>query len=125
MGNSMREADLKDKERRIVIVSNRLPITIRRDGLSYHIRPSSGGLVTALQPLLRESTGVWIGWTGTDELPEIERLLEEYPRQNNFALVPIYMTTEERQRFYFGFSNEVLWPLFHDLQSRCNFDPSY
>ena len=35
------------------------------------------------------------------------------------------MTAEERSRFYCGFSNEVLWPLFHDLQSRCNFDPLY
>jgi trehalose 6-phosphate synthase/phosphatase len=40
-------------------------------------------------------------------------------------LVPVFLTERERQDFYYGFSNEIIWPLFHDLQSRCNFDPAY
>lgn len=110
---------------RTVVVSNRLPITIEQGRDCFHIEPSSGGLVTALRPLLNDSAGVWIGWTGTEELTEIERVLQEYSEQSNFALKPVFMTPEERSRFYCGFSNEVLWPLFHDLQSRCNFDPNY
>ena len=106
-------------------MSNRLPVTISRDGDVSRIESSSGGLVTALRPLLLDGHGIWIGWTGTDESQEIASLLEEHSRRSNFALVPIFMSEEERLRFYFGFSNEVLWPLFHDLQSRCNFDPSY
>ncbi len=109
----------------MILVSNRLPVTIQRENGEIHIEPSSGGLVTALRPLLNESAGVWIGWTGTDESPEIERVLEEHSMRTNYALVPVFMSAEERLRFYFGFSNEVLWPLFHDLQSRCNFDPTY
>lgn len=81
--------------------------------------------MTALRPLLNNCAGVWIGWTGTDESPEIERVLGEYSRYGNFELKPVFMTGDERSRFYCGFSNEVLWPLFHDLQSRCNFDPLY
>lgn len=45
--------------------------------------------------------------------------------ESNFHLRPVFITAEERPRFYCGFSNEILWPLFHDLQSRCNFDPTY
>jgi trehalose 6-phosphate synthase/phosphatase len=110
---------------RTVVVSNRLPVTIERNPDGFRVEPSSGGLVTALRPLLNDSMGVWIGWTGTDASPEIERVLEDYSRQSNFVFKPIFMTPEERSRFYCGFSNEILWPLFHDLQSRCNFDPTY
>ena len=110
---------------RMVVVSNRLPVTIESTPAGFRVDPSSGGLVTALRPLLNDCAGGWIGWTGTDESPEIERVLGEYSRHSNFELKPIFMTAEERSRFYCGFSNEVLWPLFHDLQSRCNFDPLY
>jgi trehalose 6-phosphate synthase/phosphatase len=112
-------------KQRMIIASNRLPVTIHRDGKQLGIEPSSGGLVTALRPLLNDSAGIWIGWPGADESVEIEHLLEQHSKRSNFALVPVYMSDEERLRFYAGFSNEVLWPLFHDLQSRCNFDPSY
>ncbi len=112
-------------EHRMVVVSNRLPVTIEQTTDGFRVEPSSGGLVTALRPLLNDSAGIWIGWTGTEASPDIERVLEEHSRQSNFALKPIFMTPEERSRFYCGFSNEVLWPLFHDLQSRCNFDPTY
>ncbi|MGC2195573.1 MAG: trehalose-6-phosphate synthase [Terriglobales bacterium] len=110
---------------RMVVVSNRLPVTVEQNPEGFRVEPSPGGLVTALRPLLNECAGVWIGWTGTDALPEIERILAEHSRQSNFELKPIFMTADERSRFYCGFSNEVLWPLFHDLQSRCNFDPTY
>ena len=110
---------------RIVFVSNRLPVTIKQTAEGFHIESSSGGLVTALRPLLNDCAGVWIGWTGTDADPEIERILQEHSGRSNFAYKPVFMSREERYRFYCGFSNEVLWPLFHDLQSRCNFDPTY
>lgn len=112
-------------ESRLVVVSNRLPVTISQDSQGIHFEPSTGGLITALQPLLKHREGVWIGWTGTDALPEVEELLQRHSTHNSFALRPVFMTPEERSQFYCGFSNEVLWPLFHDLQSRCNFDPCY
>jgi len=115
---------MKDK-RRIILIANRLPVTIKRKGETLQVQASSGGLVTALRPLLHDSAGVWVGWPGMDESPEVEASLAEYSQRTNFALIPVFMTEEERARFYFGFSNEVLWPLFHDLQSRCNFDPTY
>jgi|GEM_PF-5902328 trehalose-6-phosphate synthase len=68
---------------RVVVVSNRLPVTVESTPDGYHMDPSSGGLVTALRPLLKDCAGVWIGWTGTDESPEIERVLGEYSRYSN------------------------------------------
>ncbi len=112
-------------KQRMVVVSNRLPVAIEQKADGLHLEPSSGGLVTALRPLLKDCAGTWVGWPGTDASPEVERVLEEHSRMNNFALKPVFMTAKERSRFYCGFSNEVLWPLFHDLQSRCNFDPTY
>src|SRR5665213_1377854 len=125
MGTSMPKPLLSSAKQRMIIVSNRLPITIACHDGQLKIEPSSGGLVTALRPLLHDSAGVWVGWTGTDDSQEIEQLLLEHSKASNFAMVPVFMSDEERQRFYYGFSNEVLWPLFHDLQSQCNFDPSY
>jgi len=109
----------------MVVVSNRLPVVIEQSSDGLKVEPSSGGLVTALGPLLDDCAGVWIGWTGTDASREVERVLDEQSRRRDFALQPVFMTPEERSRFYCGFSNEVVWPLFHDLQSRCNFDPAY
>ena len=110
--------------KRLIVVSNRLPFSIEHDGNSYAINPSSGGLVTALRAVFRQYEGCWIGWTGTEYSPEVEDLLWSLP-QEEFQIQPVFLTEKERAQFYSGFSNEIVWPLFHDLQSRCNFDPDY
>lgn len=119
------------KTRRLVVVSNRLPIVLNQDeGGSWNISPGAGGLVTALGPVLRNRGGVWIGWPGTsfDALsipPPLGKLLSRGAAQTGYSLKPVHLSEDEIQRYYFGFSNEILWPLFHDLPTRCNFDPSY
>ncbi|HYU44609.1 MAG TPA: trehalose-6-phosphate synthase [Terriglobales bacterium] len=110
--------------RRLVVVSNRLPVTVNTSGNEPVIEHSSGGLVTALSPVLQQYSGYWIGWTGTERSEDIDRLFDEYSC-GGYELVPLYLTNDERINFYLGFSNEILWPLFHDLQTRCNFDPAY
>jgi alpha,alpha-trehalose-phosphate synthase [UDP-forming] len=110
--------------KRLIVVSNRLPISLERTGNSYAVKPSSGGLVTALRSVFRKYEGCWIGWTGTDYAIEVEEVLRSVP-ELEFQVHPVFLTEEERSGFYAGFSNEIMWPLFHDLQSRCNFDPSY
>lgn len=110
---------------RLLVVANRLPVTFEADGGKYVLRPSSGGLVTALRPLLEKYPGAWIGWTGTDHEPRAAEALAQASADGSYSLVPVYLTAEEKANFYCGFSNEIVWPLFHDLQSRCNFDPAY
>src|SRR4051812_48314185 len=63
---------------RMMVVSNRLPITVEPCQSGFRVRPSCGGLVSALRPLLRNQNASWIGWTGTDVDPKIVELLRQY-----------------------------------------------
>ena len=112
-------------KKNIVVVSNRLPVVLSREAEGWNVEPGSGGLVTALAPVLRDRGGIWIGWPGTAGDGDIADALETISGDTGYALVPVELSAEEIQRHYRGFSNEIIWPLFHDLQSHCNFDPAY
>lgn len=122
------EIDQQNRRRRIVLVSNRLPVVFKKNEQEQlEVRPGSGGLVTALAPLLRNRGGVWIGWPGIEDAdePQIRAILKKANRESGFTLCPLFLTKKEVQLYYEGFSNEIIWPLFHDLQSQCNFVPEY
>jgi trehalose 6-phosphate synthase len=112
---------------RLVVVSNRLPIVLDKDDAGWQGGLGSGGLVTALIPVLRRWKGLWIGWPGSasPEAPPPESVFDKFEKQFGFCIEPVYLTPQEEKDFYQGFSNEIIWPLFHDLQSRCNFMPEY
>jgi len=111
---------------RLVIVSNRLPVTIRnKENDSWEIIPGSGGLVTALSPIMSQHKGAWIGWSGISSTVELKHELEKSRAEMGYELKLVPLSNIEVQKYYLGFSNEILWPLFHDLQSRCYFDPEY
>jgi trehalose 6-phosphate synthase len=112
----------------LVIVSNRLPYALARgEGGEWRVERGTGGLVTALRPILRDRGGKWIGWAGatSEELSDPSALLADAHRRFGYDLVPVPLTESERDGFYSGFSNEIVWPLFHDLIPLANFDPSY
>jgi len=111
----------------LIVASNRLPVVFSRaeDG-SYRIEPGSGGLVSALLPVLRDRGGTWVGWPGMPgDSKEIDPLLADVTQQAGYQLKSVPLSEYEQQKFYQGFCNEVIWPLFHDMQLLCNFDPSY
>lgn len=113
---------------RLMVVSNRLPVILERgDGGEWQARPGSGGLVTALAPVLKNRGGLWIGWPGITEVPveELESALTEATLASGFNLKPVELTQAEKKKYYHGSANEMIWPLFHDMLDRCNFDPSY
>jgi trehalose 6-phosphate synthase/phosphatase len=116
---------------RLVVVSNRLSIVVKKEiNKEWSIKPASGGLVTALGPVLRNRGGLWIGWLGMSAAEPLDdaslkELLAEGAVETGYTLIPVALTKNEIRKYYFGFSNEILWPLFHDLSSRCNFDPAY
>lgn len=93
-----------------VVVANRLPIDMERlpDG-STTFKRSPGGLVTALEPLLRKRRGAWIGWPGIPDSDE-EPILDD-----DLQLFPVRLSAEDVANYYEGFSNATLWPLYHDL----------
>jgi trehalose 6-phosphate synthase len=112
---------------RLIVVSNRLPVSFKRaaDG-RWSAEPGSGGLVTALLPVLRDRGGTWIGWPGAaGAAPDFEPALAAAGGKAGYALAAVPLDQAEVRDFYLGFSNEVVWPLFHDLPGLCNFDPAY
>lgn len=110
---------------RLINVSNRLPVIIRKGPGGLHIERSPGGLARALEAAWRHQPGVWIGWPGTSRETSVEHLLDKASRRRSHQLSSVPLSNEEIARFYAGFANEILWPLFHDMPSRCNFDPAY
>lgn len=109
-------------KQRLVVVSNRLPITVTQKNDTWGIAPASGGLITALKPLMIENEGVWIGWPGCGPEAPFESLGQEFSNTHKYHLKAVPLTEEDVEKYYRGFSNEALWPLFHDLLGYCNFD---
>jgi trehalose 6-phosphate synthase len=100
-----------------VVVANRLPVDLERlaDGTTTWKR-SPGGLVTALEPLLRKRRGAWIGWPGLvkDDLSSADIDAEPIV-QDDLTLHPVWLSADDVAEYYEGFSNATLWPLYHDV----------
>lgn len=116
------------KKGRLIVVSNRLPVTLSYEDGKWRGKPASGGLVSALNPVLKNRGGFWAGWPGTGKgagLSHIREILGPLSEESGYRLLPVMLTEVDVEAFYHGFSNSVLWPLFHDLQSRCVFSPAF
>lgn len=115
------------KDRKLVVISNREPFQICRDEDSLRLERTTGGLVSALDPVLQTSNGLWICWDSLAQESECNfddlcRLAE----LNNIALpyrvCTVKLTDDEIERYYYGFANRQIWPLFHYFPSRYTFD---
>jgi trehalose 6-phosphate synthase len=94
----------------LVVVANRLPVDHVADGSGEQSwRRSPGGLVTALEPVMRRADGAWVGWPGK---PGIQ--LEPFEFEGTH-LVPVTLSAEEIELYYEGMSNDTFWPLYHDV----------
>ncbi len=100
----------------LVIVANRLPVdrVTGPDGKPSW-RRSPGGLVSAIEPVMRAHDGVWVGWPGGTE-----QRLRAF-KDDGLSLVPLSMSAEEIEEHYEGFSNGTLWPLYHDVVAKPEF----
>lgn len=114
----------KQNEGRLLLVSNRLPITIKRaDEGKYEMSMSSGGLVSGLSGLSKTTTFQWYGWPGL-EVPEDEVAGLKDQLKSEYNAVPIMLDDELADRHYNGFSNAIMWPLFHYHPGEITFDES-
>ncbi|KAJ3129120.1 Trehalose-6-P synthase/phosphatase complex synthase subunit [Nowakowskiella sp. JEL0407] len=102
---------------RLIVVSNRLPITIKKDENGWKFSMSSGGLVSALSGLKKEMTFSWIGL----EIPPEERETVSKQLEEQHSCVPVYISNDVADKHYNGFSNSILWPLFHYHPGEINF----
>lgn len=110
---------------RIVMVSNRLPIRLVPDGDGHRVKESPGGLVRALGSIMRRRGDVWIGWPGIAGDADLQGALRASKVDLGYRLEPVPLNEKENELFYKGFSNEIIWPLFHDLHTYCNFEEDY
>ncbi len=109
---------------RLIIVSNRLPLTLRKgDDGHWTTERSSGGLASAMNPILSKSGGDWIGWAGAggEEDQEQQRsILQDWAQKEQYFAVEL--PADIATGFYEGYSNQTLWPVFHNFPSQLKFD---
>ena len=111
---------------KIHIVSNRLPVSIQKVEDQLTLKASVGGLATGMKSIYKEYGGKWIGWPGLacDELSDAEikeidaKLVDEH-------CLAVGLTKEEVNLYYEGFSNNIIWPLFHYFTQFIEFNPEY
>ena len=115
---------------RLIIVSNRLPVTLQVDGASFNLKASSGGLVSALGAYLERRRAedptfqyLWLGWPGASVPAGLEPAVQQaLSAQNAHA---VFLSQQETDAFYHGFCNATLWPLFHYFPSYAEYDPAH
>jgi len=95
-----------------IIVSNRLPVKISEHEGELSYSSSEGGLATGLGSIYRSGDNLWIGWPGLEITdPTLQAGVKE--KLTELSLAPVFLSHKEILHYYEGFSNEVLWPIFH------------
>ena len=109
---------------RLIIVSNRLPVSVEKRAGSIVVKGSVGGVATGLGAYHDAHESIWVGWAdvpvarlSSDEREDVRAKLAEDHR-----CVPVFLTAADVRGFYAGFSNETLWPLFHHFTQYAQFD---
>lgn len=119
------------KYKRLIIVSNRLPVNLTKRSGQYSFEESAGGLVSGLKnylkskdPSVKNLEYLWIGWPGAS-VDEKSRgaIAEKLNKELNSH--PVFLTERTAEKFYYGFCNETIWPLFHYFPSYVNYDENY
>lgn len=107
-----------------IIVSNRLPISLRLRNGHFDFKPSAGGLATGLGSIYKEGENIWIGWPG-NVVEEPEQRAEILLHLHDHKMVPVFLSQKDVEEFYEGFSNETLWPAFHYFTQYIAYNPEH
>ncbi len=110
--------------RRLIVVSNREPYVLKKTGRTWAYQRTIGGLVSALDLVLRVTKGTWVSWGGAQGYSfsgggEDQR---EAAGKPPYRLASVNLSEKQVEHFYEGFSNGQLWPLFHSFLERCRFN---
>jgi trehalose 6-phosphate synthase/phosphatase len=110
------------KNHRLLIVSNRLPVNIEQDGGEFIYQPSVGGLSTSLKAVQENMEMLWLGWPGIDpegqmDQSDIGRILKE-----EHTCIPLFPPKNTFDLYYYGFSNGCIWPLFHYFPQNAHYE---
>ncbi len=110
---------------KMIIVSNRLPVSISKTGGKIKVKRSVGGLATGLGSFYKDYKGVWIGWPGiaSERIRGEKTVIRELLDKENCA--PVFLSQKDVEKYYYGFSNKTLWPLFHYFTQYVIYDDSF
>jgi len=109
---------------KIIIISNRLPLKIVEENGKYEVIPSPGGLSTGLDSLDVVHERVWVGWPGMYLEDGVEKdLINDTLRDKGYT--PVYLTPDQIEKYYEGYSNSVMWPLCHYFPSFIHYEEEY
>ncbi|MFQ5458335.1 MAG: trehalose-6-phosphate synthase, partial [Myxococcota bacterium] len=113
----------QDKTGRMIVVSNRGPFRFKKNTEGFRSDRTIGGLVSALDPLLRQTGGTWVAWD--DEFKKGDALGSRVKvplQQPEYVFRRLQLSERDVKFFYQGFSNRALWPLCHYFLDRCEFN---
>jgi trehalose 6-phosphate synthase/phosphatase len=99
--------------KRILVISNRLPVTVTKRERKIRFNPSVGGLATGLSSLSHSYENIWIGWPGIalERVEEERKKITRRLKRDNCQ--PIFIKQNDIENYYYGFCNRTIWPLFH------------
>ncbi|HUL44689.1 MAG TPA: bifunctional alpha,alpha-trehalose-phosphate synthase (UDP-forming)/trehalose-phosphatase [Bacteroidota bacterium] len=117
---------------RIIVVSNRLPFTLAPEEQGWKFSESTGGLATGLSTYLQslsengnpDLSYLWVGWPGCS-VPETAKDAVRKEALEHYHALPVFLSEESIERFYQGFCNKTIWPLFHYFQSYARYHQQY
>lgn len=107
-----------------IIVSNRLPVKVTEKNGKYTFMPSEGGLATGLGSIYKQKDNIWVGWPGM-EVEDTRKRIEIKNELKKLNLLPVFLTQDEINQYYEGFSNETLWPVFHYMATYAIYKQTY
>lgn len=115
--------------KRLFVISNRLPITIEQFNNEFIVRQSSGGLISAVDAYMANegkatfSERIWVGAPGCSE--KVWRDSSSFKEVSDYTFLPVFVNSKKYESYYNGFSNSLIWPLFHYFPSYAEYNPVF
>ncbi|MEJ2664084.1 MAG: bifunctional alpha,alpha-trehalose-phosphate synthase (UDP-forming)/trehalose-phosphatase, partial [Spirochaetia bacterium] len=111
--------------KKIILISNRLPVNIVKKGDTFDVKPSIGGLATGLKSVYENRNSIWVGWSGitTEEVTTAQQAHITKTLRDNYKCIPLFLSHTDLKQYYFGFSNNTIWPLFHYFTHETDYSP--
>jgi trehalose 6-phosphate synthase/phosphatase len=109
---------------RLLIVSNRLPVTVQKKKGKLHFNPSVGGLATGLGSFYKSFNSMWVGWCGipSEKIDSNEKEIIETKLKQEFSSYPVFLSKRNIESYYSEFCNKTLWPLLHGFTQYATYD---
>lgn len=114
--------------RELLVASNREPYTHSYDGGEVSVSQPAGGLTAALDPIMQELSGTWVAWGSGDadfDVADDRGRVEVPPEDPSYTIQRLHLSDRELSGYYYGYSNQVLWPLCHGMPTRASFDAEF